>query len=76
MNNWPYEFAAEYHRQRIVEAVEQIRMERLAEKSHQGRPGVWGRTVLHLGDWLIATGRKLHQRYGVSSDPKVFPTTN
>ena len=35
MNNWQIEFMAEYHRQRIVEEVRQIRLEELALKSRR-----------------------------------------
>lgn len=75
MNNWSYEFTAEYHRQRILEEVNQIRLEKLAEKSGRVRLVVFGQILLHLGDWMISTGKKLRQHYEISSDPKTFPTT-
>lgn len=76
MNNWPYEFTAEYHRERILEEVEQIRLEKLAEKSRRGRPKAFGRFLLHIGDWMISIGKQLHQRYEVSGDQGISPTTH
>ena len=66
MNNWPNEFLAECHRQRIREEVRQIRLERLVLKSHRiYRPRFFERTMFRFGNWMISTGQRLRQRYEV-----------
>jgi hypothetical protein len=65
MNNWQNEFMVEYHRQRILEEVEQIRLERLALKSRVYRPGVFERTMFNFANWMISTGKQLRKRYEV-----------
>ena len=69
MNYWQDEKAAEYNRQRILEEVEQIRLERLALKSRVYRPGLFERTMFNFANWMIASGKQLRKRYEV-------PTTN
>jgi len=65
MNNWQNEFMAEYHRQRILEEVEQIRLERLALKSRVYRPRFFERTMFSFANWMIVTGKQLRRRYEV-----------
>ena len=65
MNNWQNEFMAEYHRQRILEEVEQIRLERLALKSRVYRPRFFERTMFNFANWMIVTGKQLRKRYEV-----------
>ena len=65
MNGWQNEFMPEYHRQRIVAEIEQIRLERLALKSHVYRPGLFARTMFNLANWMISTGKHLRKRYEV-----------
>ncbi len=65
MNNWPDELMAECYRQRILEEVEQIRLERLALKTHLYHPSIFGRTMLNFGNWMISTGKQLRERYEV-----------
>jgi hypothetical protein len=65
MNNWQNEFMPEYHRQRITEEIETIRLERLALKSRPYRPGVFERTMFNFANWMISTGKQLRKRYEV-----------
>jgi hypothetical protein len=65
MNNWQNEFMPEYHRQRIVAEIEQIRLERLALKSQVYRPGLFARTMYSFATWMISTGKQLRKRYEV-----------
>ena len=54
---------AEYHRQRILDEVKQIRLEKLALSSRVYRPGLFERTMFKLANWMISTGKHLRQRY-------------
>ena len=65
MNHWNDEFMAEYHRQEILNQVEQIRLEKIALKSHVYRPGVFERTMFNFANWMISTGKHLRKRYEV-----------
>jgi len=68
MDNWHHELMTEYHRhhrQRMLEAVEQIRLERLALKSRVYRPGLFARTMYNFANWMISTGKQLRKRYQV-----------
>lgn len=65
MNNWQNEFMHEYHRQRIVEEFEQLRLERLALKSQVYRPRFFERTMYKFANWMISTGKQLRKRYEV-----------
>lgn len=65
MNNWNNEFMAEYHRQEILEEVEQIRLEKLAVKSRVYHPGLFERTMFNFANWMISTGKQLRKRYEI-----------
>ncbi len=65
MNHWQDEIHAEYHRQRILDEVKQIQLEKLALKSRVYRPGVFERTMFRFANWMISTGRQLRQRYEI-----------
>ena len=65
MNNWHDEFMAEYHRQEILNQVEQIRLEKIAVKSRVYRPGLFERTMFNFANWMISTGKQLRKRYEV-----------
>ena len=67
MKYWQDEKTAEYNRQRILEEVEQIRLEKLALKSHVYRPGWFARTMFNFANWMISTGKQLRKRYEVPS---------
>lgn len=67
MNYWQDEKTAEYNRQRILEEVEQIRLERAALKSRVYRPGLFERTMFNFANWMISTGKQLRTRYEVPS---------
>ena len=65
MNNWQNEFMAEYDRQRILDGVEQIRLEKLALQSRIYRPSFFVRTMFNFANWMISTGKQLRKRYEV-----------
>ena len=65
MNNWNNEYMAEYHRQEILDEVEQIRLERLVVGSRVYRPGVFERTMFNFANWMISTGKQLRKRYEI-----------
>ena len=63
MNNWHNEFMAEYHRQDILEEVEQIRLERLVLQSRANCPNLFERTLFTFANWIISRGKQLRKRY-------------
>jgi hypothetical protein len=65
MNNWQNEFMPDYHRQRIYDEVEQIRLEQLALQSPVYRPRFFERTMFRFANWMISTGKQLRKRYEV-----------
>lgn len=65
MNNWQIEFIAEYHRQEILEQVEQIHLERVALRSRVYRPRLFERTMFRFANWMVSTGKQLQKRYEV-----------
>ena len=65
MYHWNDEFMAEYHRQEILDQVEQIRLEKLAVSSHVYRPGLFTRTMFNFANWMISTGKQLRKRYEI-----------
>ena len=67
MNYWQDEKTAEYNRQRILDEVAQIRLEKLALKSRVHRPGLFERTMFNLANWMISSGKQLRKRYEVHS---------
>ena len=65
MNNWNNEYMAEYHRQEVLDQVEQIRLEKLVVSSRIYRPGVFERTMFNFANWMISTGKQLRKRYEI-----------
>ena len=65
MNNWQAEFLAEYQRRRILQEVEQIRLEKLALQSRAARRRLLERTMFNVADWMISAGKQLRKRYEV-----------
>ena len=65
MNHHLDEFNAEYNRQRILNEVEQIRLEQFALKSRVYTPGRFGRAMFNFANWMIATGKRLRARYEI-----------
>ena len=65
MNIWQNELLVDYHRQDIVQDMEQIRLEKIALKSRVYHPGLFERTMFHLANWMISTGKRLRERYEV-----------
>jgi hypothetical protein len=67
MNYWQDEKTAEYNRQRILDEVALIRLEKLALKSRVYRPGWFERTMFNFANWMISSGKQLRKRYEVPS---------
>lgn len=68
MNNWHDEYMAEYHRQEILDQVEQIRLEKLTVTSRRRyRPRLFNRTMFNFANWMISTGKQLRKRYEIPS---------
>ena len=65
MNTFLDEQTAEYNRQRILDEVKQIQLEKLALGSQIHRPGMFEQTMFRLANWMIATGKYLRQRYEI-----------
>ena len=65
MNYFLDEKTAEYNRQRILDEVKQIRLEKLALGSQVYRPGLFERTMFRLANWMISAGKHLRQRYEI-----------
>ena len=65
MSHWQDELNAKYNRQRILDEVEQIRLENLALKSRVYHPGMFGRTMFNFANWMISTGKQLRRRYEI-----------
>jgi hypothetical protein len=65
MNHWHNEFMAEYHRQDILNEMEQIHLEKIAVKARLYRPGKFNRTMFAFANWMISTGKQLRKRYEV-----------
>jgi hypothetical protein len=65
MNNWNNEYMAEYHRQEILDQVEQIRLEKLTVTSRVYRPRLFERTMFNFANWMISTGKQLRKRYEI-----------
>ena len=63
MSNWQIEHMAEDYRQRLLEEVEQIRLEKLARRAHVRCPNRFERTMITFADWMISIGRQLRKRY-------------
>lgn len=72
MNSWPNELMAECHRLRIMEEVKQIRLEKLALKSRVDRPGIFGRAMFNVGNWMISAGQELRKRHEVGEKKTVY----
>jgi len=67
MNHYLDEFNTEYNRQRILDEVKHIQLERLALKSRVYKPGRFERTMFNFANWMISTGKQLRKRYEVPS---------
>jgi len=65
MNNWNNEYMAEYHRQEILDQVEQIRLEKLTVTSRVYRPRLFERTMFNFANWMISTGKQIRKRYEI-----------
>lgn len=65
MNNWNNEYMAEYHRQEILDQMDQIRLEKLAVRSRVYRPGLFERTMFNFANWMISKGKQLRKRYEI-----------
>jgi len=65
MNYWNDEKTAEYNRQRIMDEVIQIRLEKMVLKARVHRPGLFERIMFNFANWMILTGKQLRKRYEV-----------
>jgi len=65
MNHFLDEHTAEYNRQRILDEVKQIRLEKMALGSQIYRPALFERTMFRLANWMISTGKHLRKRYEI-----------
>ena len=65
MNYFQDEQTAEYNRQRIAEAFQQIRLEQIAIKSRVYQPGRFARLMFNFANWMISTGKQLRKRYEI-----------
>jgi hypothetical protein len=65
MNNWNDVYMAEYHRQDLIREAEQIRLEKLGMSSRVYHPNLFTRTMFKVGNWMIAKGRQIRQRYEI-----------
>ena len=65
MNHWQIKDMAETHRQRLIEEIEQIRLEDLAMESQVYRPRFFARTMFTFANWMISTGKQLRKRYEI-----------
>jgi hypothetical protein len=65
MNYWHDEYMAEYHRQEILDQMEQIRLEKLVAGSRPYRPGLFERAMFNFANWMISTGKQLRERYEI-----------
>jgi len=65
MQHYQDELRAESSRQRIHEEFKQIRLEQLAIKSQVYRPGRFESLMFNFANWMISTGKRLHQRYEI-----------
>lgn len=76
MNSWPNELMAEYHRRRILQEVEQIRLQKLVQKSRLDRLGFFERMMFNVANWMISTGKQLRERYEISKEKRwIHPRT-
>ena len=77
MNNWNNEYMAEYHRQEILDQMDQIRLEKLAVRSRVYRPGLFERTMFNFANWMISKGKQLRKRYEIPTvDCSKSPTSS
>ena len=67
MNYFQDEYTAEYNRQRILDEVKQINLEKLALKSRVYHPGLFERTMFNFANWMVSTGKQLRKRYEIPS---------
>ncbi len=67
MNYWLIEVLAEARRAELLSQMEALRLAELARPSLPARPGLYGRSMLRLADWMIAVGRDLRCRYDFRS---------
>ncbi len=63
MNYIQYEILAELHREQIVEDITRIRLEQEAMNGNTELTGLFERSMYHLANWMVTTGKALRQRY-------------
>ncbi len=76
MNSWPNELMAEYHRRRILQEAEQIRLEKLVQNACRDRPRFFERIMFNVANWMIYTGKQLHKHFEISKEEEwIHPRT-
>lgn len=63
MNYYEYEKTAEYNRQNVQTAFEQMRLEKIARQANPCEPSRSRRILLSLANWMISAGRQLRKRH-------------
>ena len=63
MNNWHLEVMAELHRERLLDAMRQIRLEQTAQKGNASHPRRYARAMVAVSLWMITFGERLQKRY-------------
>ncbi len=69
MDNWHSDLMAEHHRQRILDEIEQIQLEKLVLQASVYRPGLFERIMFNFANWMISTGSQLRKRYEIPTTP-------
>lgn len=75
MNTWNYEKTAEYNRQRILDEVKQIHLEKVAFQSRVYHPGLFEKTMFNFANWMISAGKQLRKRYEIPAVQCCKPAT-
>lgn len=66
MNHWQIEIMAEYRRKDIQAQMKHIRLEEEAALyAHPYRPGWFEHRMFSFANWMIATGKRLRNRYEI-----------
>ena len=75
MDNWHSDLMAEHHRQRILDEINHIQLEKIAFQSRLYRPGLFERIMFNFANWMISTGSQLRKRYEIPTTACNHPTS-
>lgn len=67
MNYYQDELTASHNRERVREVFNQIHLEQKTVKISIHRTSLFTRTMHSFADWMISTGKELHERYETTS---------